>query len=311
MKGPGSRARAAALAGTPAMRLLAIGIVLATAIVAVLAAGLVGRPGATAAALSAPVVVKRSLSTSAVLFGDPVEAEIDVYSNDAVIAARSVRVSTDFGPFRVAATRVDRSSQGNVTLLRTRISLECLTRDCLPPKGGTRLIRFPPLAVTYRAGERDARVLVPWEPLQLSSRLPRDTGVGVVDTAPPLEPRFERSPELLRTLFLVAAAVLGLVGAALVVTALWPPSFLAQRRWLRLTPLERSLLQVEEAATSGDEAVRRRTLDDLATRLGDIPSPSLESRTRALAWGQSPPEPETLTLLAEQVRTTLNGASRA
>ena len=65
MKGPGSRARAAALASTPAMRLLAIGIVLATAIVAMLAAGLVGRPGASAATLTAPVVVKRSLSTSA------------------------------------------------------------------------------------------------------------------------------------------------------------------------------------------------------------------------------------------------------
>ena len=220
-----------------------------------------------------------------------------------------------FGSRRTSGRSVSRRpgstgrSQGDVSLLRTRISLECLTRGCLPPKGGARVVRFPPLAVTYRAGRaRRTRARALGAAAALVATAPRhDGGVGIVDTAPPLEPRFERSPELLRTLFLVAAAVLGLAGAALVVTALWPPSFLARRRWRRLSPLERSLLRVEAAATSDDEAVRRRTLDDLATRLGDIPSPSLEPRTRALAWGQSPPEPEALTLLAEQVRTTLNG----
>ena len=98
-------------------------------------------------------------------------------------------------------------------------------------------------------------------------------------------------------LFLLVAAVLGLAGAALVVTALWPPSYLAQRRRRRLSPLERSLQQVEAAAQGDDEAARRRTLDDLATHLGEIPSPSLEVRTRALAWGQSPPDPEALARL--------------
>ncbi len=115
--------------------------------------------------------------------------------------------------------------------------------------------------------------------------------MGIVDSAPPLEPRFERSPETLRTLFLLTAAVLGLAGAALVVTALWPPSYLAQRRRRRLSPLERSLQQVEAAAEGDDEAARRRTLDDLATHLGEIPSPSLEVRTRALAWGAEPARP--------------------
>ena len=182
---------------------------------------------------------------------------------------------------------------------------------CLPSRGKTRVLRFPPLAVTYRSGRREERVLVPWEPLQVSSRVPAGPSprVGIVDSAPPLEPRFERSPEILRTLFLLTAAVLGLAGAALVVTALWPPSYLAQRRRRRLSPLERSLQHVEAAAEGGDEASRRRTLDDLATHLGDVPSPSLEVRTRALAWGESPPDPEALARLAEQVRATVNGGA--
>lgn len=312
MNVPGVRDRTAELAGTPAARVLAIGLVLGTAIAAVLVALLVHQPVSTARVLEAPVTVKRSLSTSAALFGDPVEAEIDVYSDDRSVAAGSVRVATGFGPYRIVATRADRVSRGDVSLLRTRLSLECLTRNCLPSKGGARVVRFPPFAVTYRRGGRDVRELVAWEPLQLFSRLPRDPAAraGLVDTAPPLEPGFARSPELVRTVFLLVAFVLALAGAGLVVTALWPPSFLAERRRRRLSPLERSLLQVEAAARSNDEAARRRTLDDLATRLREVPSPSLERRTRALAWGQSPPAPDALTLLAEQVRQALNGGVR-
>ena len=294
-------------------RLLAVVVILGALTAAVAGALLLDRPSSTASALDEPLTVKRALSTSAALFGDPIDAEIDVYTSDRSIAAPSVRVSTNFAPYRVAATTVDRVGHDGVSFLRTRISLECLARACLPPRGGTRVVRFQPFAVTYRTQGRDVRLVVPWEPLQLSSRLPRGatTSAGIIETAPPLDPRFERSPETLRLLFLIAAAVLGLAGAGLVITALWPRSFLAERRWRRLSPLERSLLQMEAAARGDDEAARRRTLDDLATHLGSVPSPSLERRTRALAWGESPPEPETLTVLAEQVRTTLNGGVRA
>ena len=308
----GFRARVAALADTPAARLLAIGLILVAAAAAALVIVLVDRPRSTARPLDDPITIKRSLSTSAVLFGDPVETEVDVYSNDARIAARSVRVSTTFKPYRVAARSVERRHQDDVTLLRTRISLECLAQACLPPRGKARVIRFPPLAVTYSSEGRERRILVPWEPLQVSSRLPVDNKarVGIVDSAPPLEPQFERSPETLPTLFLLMAVVLGLAGAALVVAALWPPAYLTQRRRRRLSPLERSLQQVEAAAQGDDEIARRRTLDDLATHLSEIPSPSLEVRTRALAWGQGPPDAEALARLAEQVRATQNGGAK-
>lgn len=308
----GFRERAAALADAPAARLLAIGLIVVAAAAAVLVIVLVDRPRSTARPLDDPITVKRSLSTSTVLFGDPVEAEVDVYSNDARIAARSVRVSTDFEPYRVAATSVERRRQGDVTLLRTRISLECLAQACLPPRGSTRVIRFPPLAVTYSREGRAQRMVVPWELLQVSSRLPvdRKARAGIVDSAPPLEPQFERSPETLRTLFLLLAVVLGLAGAGLVVAALWPSAYLTERRRRRLSPLERSLQQVEAAAQGDDEAARRRTLDDLATHLSEIPSPPLEVRTRALAWGQDPPDAEALARLAEQVRAAQNGGAK-
>jgi hypothetical protein len=154
---------------------------------------------------------------------------------------------------------------------------------------------------------------VPWEPLQVSSRLPADgkARAGIVDSAPPLERQLERSPEKLQALLLIIAVGLGLAGAVLVVVALWPPSYLTKRRKRRLSPLERSLQKVEAAAEVDDESVRRQTLDDLASHLSEIPLPSLEARTRALAWGQDPPDAETLARLAERVRATQKGGATA
>ena len=40
---------------------------------------------------------------------------------------------------------------------------------------GARVVQFPPFRVTYRAGGRDVRLFVPWQPLRLSSRLPDET----------------------------------------------------------------------------------------------------------------------------------------
>jgi hypothetical protein len=279
----------------------------------VLAALLVHHSRSTPVLLEDPVTVKRALSTTAALFGDPVEAEIDVYSNDRNVPPGSVRVQTDFRPYRIVATDVDRSSQGGISLLRTRISLRCLTRTCLPPPGGARLVQFPPFAVTYRRDGQQARLDVPWAALQLSSRIPAGAGgrLGIVDTAPPLDPLFSRSPELLQALLLLGAALLGIAGAGLVVAAVWPPSYRSLRRRQRLSELERTLMRVEAAARSDDGDERRRTLDELAIRLGEIPAPALEVETRALAWGQSPPEPEALTHLAAQVRANLNGGVRA
>ena len=312
MSEAGRRRWAAAVAAAPVARLLAIGLIVGASTAAALAVFLVDRPTSTARLLDRPITVKRALSSSAALFGDPVGAEIDVYTSDASVPPRSVRVATSFGPYRVKETRITREHEGDISLLRTRITLECLTRTCLPPRGGVRVVRFRPFAVTYRRGGQESRVLVPWDALQVSSRLPRGgaAGVGIVDTAPALEPGFDRSPETVRALLLVVASVLGLAGAALVLTTLWPSSYAAQRRLGRLSPLERSLLRVEAAARD-DEATRRRTLDDLATRLGGVPAPALERRTRALAWGQTPPEPEALVLLAEHVRAALNGGVRA
>jgi hypothetical protein len=289
------------------LRLVAIALVLAAALTAVAVGGFALRPSAPAAVLDDPVTVKRALSTTAALFGDPVVAEVDVVSRDADVPAVSVRVATTFAPLTVISTKVDRARLGGASLLRTTVMLQCLSRACLPPAGG-RLVQLRPIVVTYAHDGAHARTVIPWHPLQISSRLPQGAdGIGVIDTAPPLDPGFARSPTTVRAVLLLATALLLLGGAALVVSALWPASLRGRRQWAKLSPLERSLRLVEAAAGGADETERRRTLDQLALRLGDAQSPQLEGQTRALAWGQAPPEPRDLTMLAAKVRATLNG----
>ena len=259
--------------------------------------------------LDQPITVKRALSTTTALFGDRIGAEVDVYTDDRAIDPGSVRLRPDFRPYRAVATTVGRSRRGHVSLLRTRISLACLTKVCVPPSTGV-ILRFRPLRITYRAGASARTRDVSWEPIQLLSRVPADPSarVGVVDTAPPLDPRFGISPTLLRWLFGLVAAALALVGAALAVGGLWPPLFSLFRRARPLSLLEASLVEVETAARLGDEQARRRVLEQLATRLGELPAPSLEAETRSLAWAETVPEPDALTQLAQQVRASLNGA---
>jgi len=262
--------------------------------------------------LNDPITVVRGLTTHSVLFGDPVGAEIDVYTDARRVPMGSVRLTARFGAYRVVTRSTGLSSRGGLSLRRTRLTLQCLTRACLPEQGTTRIVHFPAATVTYVQDGRARTVPVPWQPLQVSSRVPAGSvaGLGLVDTAPRLDPGFARPPGVVRALLLVAAALLGIAGAWLLVSALWPSGYLSRRRWRRLSPLERSLERVEAAARSDDEGERRRTLDELATRLADVPAPTLEGTTRALAWGATPPRPEALTDLAGRVRTTLNGEVR-
>jgi hypothetical protein len=301
-------ARVAGLWSKPASRLVAIAVVMCAATAGFLTVLLASPPRAEPTLLTKPITIKRALSTTVASFGDRIEAEVDVYTDGRTIDAGSVRVRPDFTPYRAVSTRVDRARRGVVSLLRSRIVLSCVTKACVPPRGGGSL-RFRPLTVTYRARGQHLSVQVPWGSIQLSSRLPLDptAHVGVVDTAPALNARFSLSPALLRGLLILVAAILGLAGAASVVSGLWPPFFSLLRSARPVSPLESSLLQVETAARSGDETARRHVLDQLATHLAELPSPVLEARTRSLAWAASTPEPEALTRLAQQVRSSLNG----
>jgi hypothetical protein len=258
-----------------------------------------------------PITVARTLSPASALFGDRIVAEVDVYTDGSRIESRSVRFDGSFAPYRVVATKVDRSSRDGISLLRRRYTLQCLTRACLPPRGETRVIRFPAAGIAYVQDGRRRAAAVTWPELQVASRVPAGGAAPRITAAPPeLDPSFARPPGAMRALLLVAAVLLALAGVVLLASALWPAGALARWRRRDVSPLERSLARVEDAARSDDEAERRRTLDELAQTLAEVPAPPLETRTRALAWGPTPPTPEALAELARSVRVALNGTVR-
>lgn len=297
----------AALAGEPTYRLAAIAAVLLAFVV--ISAVVVLLPGERSSAgprlQQEPLTVKRGLSTGSALFGDTLTAEVDIVSDDARIPPDSVRLETDFRPLTVVDTTVDRDRRGETTLLRTVYVLRCATAACLPPRDG-RPIRFPPAIVSYRAGGRARTASVPWRGLIVHSRLSGDPAAaeGIVDAPPALSTGFARSPTLVVVALGLLALVLGLAGALLVVQGLWPRFFYSLGWWRSLSPLSQSLLQVEAAASIDDEAVRRGSLDRLATQLDEARSPELGGEARRLAWGPAVPGATELTAFAARVRAT-------
>ena len=118
------RARAGSLAAKPAVRIVALAAVAVAALAGFLAVFLVSTRQTPSVLLERPVTIKRTLSTTAALFGDRIEAEVDVYSDDRTVEPGSVRVHTSFTPYRAADTRVDRERRDGVSLLQTRIVLD-------------------------------------------------------------------------------------------------------------------------------------------------------------------------------------------
>jgi hypothetical protein len=287
-----------------------LALVLAAA-AALLLAFITGRGNGTAPVLrTGPISIATTLSPASSQFGDRVEAEVDVYTDGRRVEPGSVKVTASFTPYGAVETRMSRSRRGDISLLRTRYELQCLTRACLPPEGAARAFRLPAATVSYTRDGRPTTTPVAWPELQVSSRVPAGsaTPTALADAPPDVDPGFARPPRLVQALLLLAALVLGAAGTALVVSALWPASALARWRRGSPTPLEQSLARVENAARSDDEGERRRTLDDLATKLARVPAPPLETRARTLAWGAAPPAGEELTELAQHVRTALNGS---
>ena len=157
----------------PATRVIAIVVVLVPTLALILLALLLpaGDPPREQL-VDRPITVTSTLTPTTSLFGDPIEAEIAVLTDSAVIDPRSVSVHADFRPYDAGAARVDRSSRDGLSLLRTRIELQCLTATCLPGRGG-RVFQFEPLVVSYRpvAGPGQQRVAQAWAPVQVYSRL--------------------------------------------------------------------------------------------------------------------------------------------
>jgi hypothetical protein len=130
---------------------------------------------------------------------------------------------------------------------------------------------------------------------------------SLAEAPPSMRTTTRVSPALVRTLLVGPAISLATVGAWLVLTGVWPHVFSTQRRWRELSALEQALAQLDAAGEIDDAGVRRRVLEQLATRLGEAELPALERRSRTLAWSAPVPERDDLARLGDDVRASLEG----
>ena len=260
-----------------------------------------------------------------VLFGDTIEARIDVVVDPSRVNPGSVRVAAAFSPWEIVdAPRRVHTERDGMSHLRTTYVLRCLTNLCLSPGQSTQTV-FPPARMSFAtmplagrpAATRTARIN--WPVTTVFSRFSTSSFEGRqglvtpwhadVLTFPALSVRL--APGLILAVLIGAGVLLLLAGGALAYAA-WPRRVVApppeepeEPPPPPLTPLQQALALLEDAARSNGAEDRRRSLELVAEVLEEWGDGALARSARDLAWSESVPAVEETSHLAMRVRETL------
>jgi hypothetical protein len=284
-----------------ARRTTAWGILACAALVVSLAgsAVLAFRNGGGSPAAHAPEPsANATLSSRSVLFGDTVEARLDLILPRR-LAATEFSGHPDFRPFQVVSTHVERSDLGGgIERVSLRYGLTCLSAHCLGAGPATR-VQFAPTSVSIPGG----RLRAAWPPILEISRAqgvsePVSDGLDSIPAAfPGLQPRRDADQAL------IAAGA-----SLLVLLAAWLLLRKRARRRLALVALSEPLLQtllarVEEGLPEDVLYRQRHALDALAVELRHQRiNGSLAVDAERLAWAPEEPTPEDIRALCAQIR---------
>jgi hypothetical protein len=239
-----------------------------------------------------------TLSSRSVLFGDTVEARIDLILPRR-LATIGFRGHPNFSPFQIVSSHVDRSELGGgLERISLRYGLACLSQHCLG-EGQSTQVQFSPTFLSIPGG----RLRAAWPPLLEVSRAqgvsqPVSDGLGSVPAAfSGLQPRRDADEAL------IASGV-----SLLVLLAAWLALRRRARRRLALAAQPGSLLQAllarVEAGLPEDVLYRQRhALDALAVELRHRRiNGSLAVHAERLAWAPEQPDPDDIRALCEQIR---------
>jgi type II secretory pathway component PulM len=241
---------------------------------------------------------KATLSSRSVLFGDRVEAKLDLILPRR-LAGIAFRGHPDFHPFQIVSSHVDRVELGGgFERISLRYGLTCLSQHCLG--GGSAIrVQFSPASISIPGGSLHAV----WPPLLEVGRAqdvsrPVTDGLDSVPAAfPGLQPRRAADEAL------IAAGA-----SLLVLLVAW---FFLRRRVRRrralaaqAVPLLQTLLARVEAGLPEDVLYRQRhALDALAVELRHRRiNGSLALDAERLAWAPEQPDPERIRDLCAEIR---------
>jgi hypothetical protein len=299
--------------------------VLLTLVVAALLVGVVGRGwwrGTGGSDAPATPLAGTRVEPATALFGDVLTARVSLLLDPDRVDPRTLRVDASFRPYRViAARRQAHDGGGRAERVDYTFRLSCLTMACLGAmerelRGGrvrVTPIRFTPAHVVARTTDgRPVDLRVRWSRVVVRSRLtPAEIAAGEV-RRPPVRPppvTYSISPHVLGGLLLGLAALLILTGVYLVATGLVSDARLAGRlrRRRQLTPLERALALVRDAAENGDAEAGRKALERLAAELrrsGDVDRAAAAGR---IAWSEERPSRESVRSLIAGLTGSVDG----
>jgi hypothetical protein len=281
--------------------------------------GLPYYPSGSVVGSGLPLKAYVSIAPAVHLFGDTIQARVDVLADARLVDPASIRVHGGFLPYQpVAAPTLDRERAGRLTRLTWTWSLRCLDVKCVPiapPSERYHVFRFHPVHIDVVAPNGKLRygITAGWPPIQVDSQMSPAVLRALALTnrldwryrlTPVAAPTYERSPSLL---FWLALAAAGLVfaGAA---GALLRWYFNMRPRRARAvarpgTPLERALALIAWAHEQGDETLQRKAFERAADELVVLPAETVEELARAaheLAWSPRLPAEEEIESFAQQ-----------
>jgi hypothetical protein len=261
------------------------------------------------------IVIGVYVDPASPLFGDPVTARADIYVNPKRVDPESVKLDVDFRPYRPAGPPVlTRVEERGVVLFQYRWRLLCLRRPCAPPIGRSRTFRFDPAVLTFHRAPvpNPGRLFGVWYPITVSSRMTPDLALRADWQArenPPPPVSWGTAPRRLSSALFGAAAVVALLGLALVARALLPAVRARLGRRRRALALERELALVRDAAARGAEGDQRKALDGLAVALSGNGNDDLARGAKRLAWAEPGPTPAAALELADEVEQRFGGVA--
>ncbi len=237
------------------------------------------------------------------LFGDTVQARVDLLLDHERIDPASVTLRSNFEPYeQVAPQRTERTDAGRLTRLRFVFRLACLDSACMPVTDG-RGLTFEP-GVVLVDGEPVAEL--DWPNLAVRSRVAAQAGsqpgsaasgrwaLNATDVPPPT---FRIAPGVAVILLTALAAVLVVAGVLLLALALRPPARVAQP----LPPLERALVLLAAARRTDQPQEERKALDLLSVELLREGERDLAREASELAWARPRPASDATDLVTERV----------
>lgn len=232
-------------------------------------------------------------------FGDPVTAEVRVLLDPARVDPSSLRLRTDFEPWREERQVVRRELEGSAVEVTYLLRLTCHAIPCVDRERQWQY-DFDDARLRYLEQGAEQRRFIAWQPLEVSTRLPEgfeppDDGGA---EAPPVwradvqvpEPSFRATPRRLQAA-LVAAGILLIAGSVVLAGVVLRTS----RAPKEVPPLERALAMLARARTAAE---LRAALEAVAVEL----HPTLAATARELAWSEQAPTGPAARELSERVR---------